>query len=477
MNLRELTVKALAWSGLSQFLTQASVFVVTAVLARLLVPEDFGLIAMATVFIGFMTIFSEMGVGAALIQKQDATDVHYSSLFWVNLAAGIALTVIFTLLSPVIAGFYAIERLSPVLMALSLQFFLSSFTIVQQALLTKKMDFKALTIRNIVATLLAGGLAILCALKGFGVWSLVVQALSYCLINSVLLWRLSPWRPQFIFSLGAVRDIVGFSAHLTGFQVVNYLSRNVDYLLIGKFLGAESLGYYTLAYKLMLVPLMHVSRVISRVMFPAFSKIQNDLAKIQSIYLYMTSSIAKVTFPILALLFVVAPELIGVVFGEQWRPVADIVRILCLPGMLQSMVSFNGTIYQSQGRMDVQFKMGLMGSLVVTFAVIIGLPWDVKGVAAAYGAASVLWSLYALFVLTRLLRIRYSQLLSSMMESVGMCIPMMLCAWAAGHFWMGGELGKLAAGLLAGAAVYGVTLFIKRHDLAPPQNFVGSRTN
>ena len=269
MSLRQKTISGLFWSFLSQGGKQVSQIIITAVLARLLSPDDFGTLAMVTIFTNFAMIFSEMGVSSALIQKQDTHDRHYHSAFWLNILVGIGLALIFMAASPFIAWFYKKPELTPILLVVALNFLFSSFTIIQQTILTKEMDFKSLAIRDVAAVILAGLVRWRITVSR----SLVYQLIAFTIINALLLWILSPWRPKLEFSISDIKDIFHFSAHLTGFNFLNYFSRNIDQLLIGKFLGTQALGYYSLAYKIMLYPLQNISRVISKVMFPVFSKI------------------------------------------------------------------------------------------------------------------------------------------------------------------------------------------------------------
>lgn len=198
------------------------------ILARLLSPDDFGLLAMATVFVNFAMIFGEMGISSALIQKQDTHDRHYYSAFWLNVVTGAFLTLIFISLSPFIAWFYKKPQLQPILMVISINFFISSFVVIQQMFLTKEMDFKRLAVRDILAVVVAGGIGIYLAYHGFGVWSLVCQSITFTLLNAILLWIVSPWRPKFSFAMQDIKDIFNFSANLTGFNIVNYFARNID---------------------------------------------------------------------------------------------------------------------------------------------------------------------------------------------------------------------------------------------------------
>lgn len=409
MSLRQKTITGLFWSFLSQGGKQVSQIIITVILARLLSPDDFGTLAMVTVFTNFAMIFSEMGVSSALIQKQDTHDRHYDSAFWLNIFAGIGLTLVFMAASPLIAWFYKKPELNPILLVVALNFLFSSFTIIQQTILTKEMDFKSLAVRDIVAVILAGVIGITLAYHGFGVWSLVYQLLSFTLINAILLWFLSPWRPRLQFAISDIKDIFHFSAHLTGFNILNYFSRNIDQLLIGKFLGTQALGYYSLAYKIMLYPLQNISWVISKVMFPAFSKIQDDLEKVRTSYLKMVKAISLVSFPLMTGLFAVVPEFVHVVFGPKWEQLVILIRILCVCGMMQSIGTTIGNVLLSQGRADVQLKLQLLGTAIVTTSIFIGINWNIAGVAFCYTLQSVIWVHYTLYVTNRLINLKYSE--------------------------------------------------------------------
>lgn len=409
----------MAWSAVSQAIKQITQFVITAILARLLTPHDFGLIGMATVFIGFASVLNELGLSGALIQKQDADDVHYSSAFWLNVVVGLSLTGITCCVSPFIADFYQAPELVAILNALSVTFIFSSLTVVQQALLSKSMNFRALTIRDIIASMVSGIVGVVSALMGWGVWSLIFQALTFSFLNSILLWMQSSWRPQWIWKKEAIKDIFNFSAHMSGFNMVNYMSRNTDVLLIGKFLGSEPLGLYTVAYKLMLYPVQNITWVINKVMFPAFAKIQNDIRKVSENYLKIIGYIAILTFPTMALLFLIAPELIDVVYGSKWHPVVFLVQIFALTGALQSISSTIGVIYQSQGRADIQFKYSLFFTLPsVALSIWIGLPYGINGVATSYTVRTVIATFVAFLICKKLIRFSWGDLARSCVKGV-----------------------------------------------------------
>jgi PST family polysaccharide transporter len=337
---------------------------------------------------------------------------------------------IFIAVSPLIAMFYKKPELQPILMVLATNFFISSFVIIQQTILTKEMEFKKLAVRDILAVIISGVIGIFLAYHGFGVWSLVYQSIAFTLINGIFLWTVSSWRPKFIFAKQDINDIFRFSANLTGFQIANYFSRNIDQLLIGKFLGPQALGYYSLAYKLMLYPLQNISWVISKVMFPAFSKIQHDLGRVRRSYLKMIRAISLFSFPLMIGLFVLAPEFVKVVYGSQWEPIIILIRIFCVCGAFQSIGSTIGNILLSQGRADLQLKLQLLGTPIVIASVFIGLNWGIVGVAACYTLQSILWVQITLYITNKLINLSlktfYVKFFSSFVFGIVLLIVLLL---------------------------------------------------
>lgn len=462
MNLKQKTIKGLFWSFISQGGKQVSSFIITAILARLLSPNDFGTLAMATVFVNFAMIFGEMGISSALIQKQDTHDRHYYSAFWLNIVAGVVLTLIFVAVSPLIAWFYKKPELQPILMVISVNFFLASFVVIQQAILQKEMDFKKLAIRDIFAVVTAGAVGIFLAYHGFGVWSLVYQSITFTLMNAILLWTVSPWRPKFAFAKQDIKDIFHFSANLTGFNIVNYFARNVDQLLIGKFLGAQALGYYSLAYKLMLYPLQNISAVLSKVMFPAFSRIQQDLEKVRNSYLRIVKSISLISFPLMMGLFVIAPEFVKVVYGPRWEPVTVLIRIFCFCGMFQSIGTTIGNIFLSQGRSDLQFKLQLLGTTIVIFSTLFGLQWGVNGVALCYSLQSVIWVHATFQIGNRLIGLKYKVFYSSLKKGFLISFVLLFAMFLIKSFMSSYSVESFVVLIIASPIIYFIILLLTK---------------
>ncbi|MFH1063134.1 MAG: MOP flippase family protein [Candidatus Omnitrophota bacterium] len=465
MNLREKTIQSLGWSFGARVFRQISQFVVLAILARLLSPDDFGLIGMVAVFAGFAFIFADLGITAAIIQKQDLAEKHYSSAFWINIAAGICLVLIFISCARLIADFYHQQVLKDIIRILSLNFLFSSFSIVHLAIFKREMNFKAITIAESIAVVISGIIGIYLAFAGYGVWSLVVQLLSCTFVNTCFLWIFSGWRPRLLFEMAAIKEIFNFSANVTGAWIVKYLSETVDYLLVGKFLGAGALGFYTLAYKIMIYPLQHIVYVMGGVMFPAFSRIHDDLKKVRDNYLKIIKLVSLVIFPLIMGLFVVAPEFIRIVFGEQWEPVVPVLRILCFCGIFQSFGTAVENIFMSQGRSDIQFKVQLIGTLLVVVFISIGLKWGIVGVASAYAIYIAGWVPFTLYISSKLINLHNNKLFKAMLPALLVSILMATVLSIIKRFVVTTDIKSLLISCFVGLSIYFMTLILTKQIL------------
>ena len=424
MNLTTKTIQGVGWSAISRgFRTSIQLIIIT-ILARLLTPTDFGLLAMVAVFTNFVMIFSTVGLTDALVQRKEITEGHLSSSFWFNILVGVLLTLLLVAMASSIAQFYSEERLTLIITVLASTFFISSLGLIQNAIFTKNLEFKPLAIIEVLAVAISGATAVVLALSGFGVWSLVYQQIISSFVTVILLWNFSSWKPKFLFRWHLVKELLGFGLNLTGFNFVNYFSRNLDNLLIGKFLGSGPLGFYNLAYRILLFPLSNISSVIGRVMFPALSAIQDNKRKVRTVYIKATRCIAAVTFPLMIGLLVLAPQLIILVFGTQWERSIFLVQVLALVGLIQSIGTLNGNVYLSQGRTDLQFRIGTIFSIITAFFIIIGLRWDVEGVTVAYAIATFLLVYPGFIIPFRLIDLKFSyfikQLSSIFFAAIGM---------------------------------------------------------
>ena len=390
---REKTISGLNWSIIDKVFTQGVFIIITIILSRILSPKEFGLITMVMVIIRYAEVFQEFGMGSAIVQKKQISSSDLNTAFWINLFFGLLLTIIILVSAPLVVKYYDQPILYWITIAASFNFFLKSFNIVQSALLRKALNFKKLFHIHFWSILIAGVFAIYFAMKGYGVWSLVIQSILVALITTILLWYQTQWKPKFEFSKESLKFLFEFSLPLLGTKSIHYWVRNLDKILIGKHMGSTQLGFYEKAYSLMLLPLNSITSVIGRVMFPSLSLIQDDKERVKSIFQKMTKTIGYVTFPMMLGLYVLAEPFIISVLGEQWRGSISILKILCFVGAIQSITALFSNLYLSQGATTKQFKVGIFLRLNTIIAIIIGLRFGIEGVAYGY-LVSVLINLF-----------------------------------------------------------------------------------
>ena len=388
-NLKMSTSFGLLWTGISQISTQAFNFIVIVILARLLLPEDFGTVGLAVIFTGFINTVNELGMSAAIIQKKKLSEIHLSTSFWSTVSMGLLLCIFTILLSSYVADFFNNDLVKPILMVSSAGFIIGSLSVVHKATLEKSLNFKKTTVVEIYSVFISGIVSVFLAIYGQGVWSLVFGSLLGNLTSTIFYWNMNKWRPSFTFSFTHFKELFSFGGHTTGARILNYISARTDYIVIGKLLGSGLLGYYSLAYQLVTIPLHKVSSTVMRVTFPAFSIIQDKNEILREGYLKIIRYTSLITFPMLAGLFVVAPEFVTVIYGQKWSPMIVPLQILCLAGALKSIGMMVGPIQFAKGRADIQVKWQLFTAIVMPVAVIIGVNYGITGVAGAVSIMTV----------------------------------------------------------------------------------------
>jgi O-antigen/teichoic acid export membrane protein len=377
-------ISGFAWSGLSQTAVQLIQFALTIALARILFPEDFGLVGMAAVFTEAIGKLSGLALAPAVIQRKKLLEEHLSTSFWTGIVSGVFLFLCGIIAAKPLAAFYGREIIAPITILSSAGFIAGSIGNIHRALLTRELSFKKLTLSEIAATISSALVSILLALLGYGPFSLVLGALAGTATSSIIMWFLHPWKPKLAFSRDAFMDLFGYSKNVLGNDLVNHLGANVDYILVGRFLGAHLLGIYTLAYRLVTLPLTKVSGVITKVTFPTFSLIQDDDRRLQDAYLRTVRLLALISLPALALLGVTARDMISVTFGEKWLESVTAVRVLIFVGMLKSVGTLVGSVVLAKGRPDLEFKWNLVLLPLLGAGIYLSLPYGIEGVSVAY---------------------------------------------------------------------------------------------
>lgn len=460
----------MSWAGASRVFRIGFQFIVTMILARLLSPADFGIIGMSYVFIGLALIFQELGLGAALIYRKDLTEEHINSVFYVNIVAGVAIAGLMILCTPLIAKFYHQEILNQVLPVLACNFLIAPLSVVQRNLLMKNMQFHKLAQVEIIAALFGGGTGIIAAYGGLGVWSLVLQFLATSSTTTLFLWVFSSWRPRLMFSKDRLFELLGFSMNFTGSMFFFHIAANIPHLIIGRYLGSTAVGYFTIASYLTNIPKIHVTAVLSQVVFPAFSIIQDDLDKIRINYIKMIKYLAFFTFPIFIGSIVLAAEAIPIIYGDQWLAAIFLFQVMAFIGLDGSVMSLSGTIFKSQGRLDLDLYWSIIRIPIMVAAIFLGLPYNLEGVVITLTLATVISSWIPQIWANRLIKLSTIKFIKTLAPVLGLANLMGLITYVLRYtliqYWNPPTLVIFSIATLFGATVYLVLARLTRMDIA-----------
>lgn len=358
------------------------------VLARLLVPEDYGLVGMVTAVTGLVTLFKDLGLSMATIQKDKITHEQVSNLFWVNVILGVATALITVAIAPVIAWFYQEPRLLWITITLAVGFVIGGLGVQHGALLSRQMRFTALSFNGISSQLLGITAAIIAAHYGLSYWSLVVYPIVTAVVSTVGFWIVCGWRPSLPSRRSGVRSMLAFGGNLTGFTVINYFARNLDNVLIGRYWGAQQLGLYARAYQLLVLPIGQINAPIANVAVPALSRLIDSPERYRQAYLRILEKTVILTMPILVFMIATSDWLVRILLGDQWADTSQLFMLLSIAGVLQPIANSTGWLFISQGRTHNMFQWGVIGSTTAVVSFLIGLPWGATGVAASY---STIW--------------------------------------------------------------------------------------
>ncbi len=467
-SLADTAARGVLWTGAGQVVRQLVQVGSSVALVRLLVPGDFGLIGMAMFFIGIGQLIADFGIGAAVMQSRTDDRIVLSSCFWLNLVVAGLLAAMVLAGAPLIGSFYARSDLVPVVAALSVNLLISGLMVVPSALLARAMRFAVLANIQVVASVIGALVAIALAWAGFGVWALVAQPLCASATNLIACFAAERWYPRFEFSWVKVLPLVRFSGALLGTNLVGYMIRNADSVLVGRVLGAGPLGYYSMAIQLMLYPLQHVSSVFVRVLFPTLVQIKDDLPRLRAAYLKAVASIALVTFPIMGGLFALADDFVLVVFGPQWAEMAPLLKVLAWVGMLQSVGTTVGTIYMSTGTVGIALRVTLVAAPVLIGGMAAGLPWGIFGVAVGYAIASFSLFYYTAVTAFRIIGLRladFHRVLIWPLVATLLMVGLLEVAQASMQAWT--PVVRLSVGIALGVLAYlAASLAFNRKQLA-----------
>lgn len=360
----------------------------TMVLARLLVPQDFGLIAMAATVISFLILFKDAGLTSATIQQKDLTHTQVSTLFWLNILVGAVLAILTLASAPLLAYLYGESALIPMICVLAAGFFLGALGAQHDALMRRAMAFREVMISEIAALLLGVVAAVAMAFAGFGWWALVAQRVVQMAANAALNWVFCSWRPGLHFRWSEASQQFRFGAHVSGFNFVNYFSRNGDNILVGWYWGAALLGVYAKAYDLLLGPLSQVAAPLHNMMQPLLGRLRDDPARYRKAYLRVMVPANLAMLPIACLMFVMPEAVVATLLGTGWEAANGVVMWLGLTVAVQLVGSSTGFVLISQQRSADYARLGIASSLITVGSFIVSLPFGIHILAACYALTS-----------------------------------------------------------------------------------------
>lgn len=413
-----ISLKNIKWVGLSQLIRISCQIITITVLAKMIGPKEYGIMAMATVVINFAMIIRDIGFGSAIIQKSDIRTELKNTAFSINFFVGCAICIAVMLISSLVGDFFNSPKLTHILQIISLVFPISCLTIIHQALFEKESKFQFLAIIEICSAILGLISAFCAAILGAGVYSLVVQSLIVATLTSVLLWINSSFRPRIHFNKKSASELMSFGVGIAGFNLINYFSRNMDSILIGRYFSERILGQYSLAYRIMLFPLQSMTYVASRSLYPVLSKFKDDEKKVKEIYLNTITLISCFTGPMMAGLWSVRDIFINTLFGSSWPLVPSLLLWLAPVAYIQSILSITGSILSAKGKTYQLFILGFLGSIIHVGSFIIGVQFDVVFMSKLYFYANILNALFVFYAVSVLLKVSLYEFVASLTASI-----------------------------------------------------------
>jgi O-antigen/teichoic acid export membrane protein len=394
VTLKEKTVRALFWSFTDNFINLGGQFIVGIILARILSPREFGLVGMLSIFIAISQTFIDSGFSNALIRKQNCNQNDYSTVFYFNLVVSVLCYSLLFVFSGYVSSFFKEPQLKVLLRFLGLGLILNSFTLIQRTILIKNINFKTQTKVSIVATLGSSIIAIIMALNGFGVWSLVVLTLSRYGLISFFLWIWAKWKPALVFSKKSFNDLFYFGSKLLISSLIETIYNNIYYLVIGRFFSAVDLGYYSRADQFQSLPSANLQSVIGRVSFPVLSKLQDDRDNLKLTFQKIIKNTMFVTFFLMTGMVAISRPLILTLLGDKWEPSIIYLQLLCFVGMFYPLHAINLNMLQVQGRSDLFLKIEIIKKILAVPIILLGIFYGIK--VMIYGM--ILHSLISLFL-------------------------------------------------------------------------------
>jgi len=399
MSLRKQTLLGIFWTFTDTFVLRGMSFIASVILARLLGPTEFGLVGMISVFVAIGNSLVDSGLSASIIRTKEANDEDFSTVFYLNLLLSVLVYGLLFISAPYIAAFFNQDILIPIVRIYCISFIISAFSSIQMAILNKEMKFKKIMQCRVPGTIIGVIVGVAMGYLNYGVWSLVWMFLTIQIVNSVMLWLFSVWKPSLTFSKEKLKYHFGFGYKLMLSGLIDTIYKNIYKVIIGKFFSVQSLGYYERAESFNSQPVTILTTIISKVSYPLLSKIQDQKERIGTVYRQLIQFSFFIIAPMMLAAAALAKPLFLLVLGDQWLPAVPFFQILCLSGMFFPIHAFNINVLKVYGRSDLFLKLELIKKAVITISIIIGFQFGIYG---------LVWSSVLNSVISLLINTHYS---------------------------------------------------------------------
>lgn len=452
-SLKSKTVKGVFWSSIERFSVQGVQFIIQIIIARILLPSDYGLIGMLAIFMAVSQSLIDSGFSNALIRKQNCTNTDYSTVFYFNIVVGIVLYGILYFSAPLIANFYKTPELVLITRVVGITLFINPLTVVQRAILTKRVDFKTQTKASLTAAIISGVIAIVMAYSNYGVWALVVQTIINGVLTALLLWIFSKWAPHKVFSWVSFKEMFSFGSKLLISGLLDTVYRNLFTLVIGKQFNKTELGYYTRADQFAQFPSSNLTGIFGRVTYPILSTLQDDDAKLKEVYRKYLRLSAFGIFPLMTGLAALASPLIILLLTEKWSGVIILLQIVCFSYMWYPIHAINLNLLQVKGRSDLFLRLEIIKKGFGIIMLFITVPLGIE----AMCIGSIITSLIALVINTnytgKLINIGFLKQMKDLFPTLLYAISMFLVIFFSIK-WIDSNIIKLLFGFTVGVVYY-----------------------
>lgn len=442
------------WSAVERFSTQGIQFLFSLVLARILTPHDYGIIGMLAIFMAVAQVFIDSGFSNALIRKTDRTETDNSTTFYFNIAVGGVAYGFLWLISPLIAEFFAMPILAPLVKVVALNVILNSLCVVQTAQLTLRLDFRTQAKISLIAAVLAGLTGIVLAWSGYGVWALAWQSVASGMVRMVLLWWLGPWHPREGFSWDSFQNLFGYGSKLLTSALLDTVYTNLYQIIIGKLFDARSLGLYTRAQQFAALPSSNVTGIIQRVTFPVLSTIQNEDKRLRSSYRRLLKMSAFIVFPMMTLLAAVAAPLVELLLTAKWNGCIILLQIICFNMMWYPIHAINLNLLQVKGRSDLFLKLEIAKKILGIIILCVTIPLGLVAMCVGQVVSSCLCLIINTYYTGKLIHVGCFRQMRDLLPILANSVVLFGLAVGAVHLTAGNLVLQLVVGCLTGSIYY-----------------------